>query len=260
MQKRRLGRRLWEFLGVLCVLGGAAAFVLLLLLRADERFPWYTTAREVLTGAETFLRSLRPKPLFALAIMLCYLLCAKVPIFALSTLCLVSAAVLPTPWALLLNTAGVSLLCTLKYRQGDKKGGGRAWDIVLRNRGLRTLLEREGAGNPWVLAALRLTPICPVGGVSRLYGAMEYPRGGFLWVTLAGLAPRMVAYTFLGRGVFDPLSTAFLSPLILVLLISGFTLLFWDTLLRFASGKKSREASYSLQEFHEIQKKRKTKL
>ncbi|MDR3344828.1 MAG: VTT domain-containing protein [Oscillospiraceae bacterium] len=239
-QQPRRRRRFWEFLGVLCVAAAAAVFVLLMLLRADERFPWYTTARELLAQANNLVRALRPKPVFALAVLALYALGTFVPVFALSSLCLISAAVLPPPWALALNAAGVTLLCTLCYYRGKKRGGGRAWRFVLANRPLRSLLERDGAGNPWVLCVLRLTPVFPMGAVSRLYGAMEYRLGDFLWVTLAGLAPRMVAYIFIGSSVFDPLSPAFLTPLVLILLVSGCSLLFWDTLMSFASRRTAR--------------------
>ncbi|MDR1806155.1 MAG: VTT domain-containing protein [Clostridium sp.] len=231
----RHGRRLWEFLGALCVFASAGVFALLLLLKANERFPWYTAARELLTAVEAAVRSLRPKPLFAIAVLALYALCAYAPLFTLSSLCLISAAVLPAVWALPLNAAGALLLSLLGYWRGKRHGGGRAWRFVLANRPLRSLLERDGAGNPWVLAALRFTPVFPVAAVSRLYGAMAYSRGKFLWLTLAGLTPRMAAYIFIGTSVFDPLSPAFLAPLGIVLLVSGASLLFWDALMRFAA-------------------------
>ena len=233
-QRPKHGRRLWELLGAACIVAAAALFALLMLLRADERLHWYTAARELLSEAEEFVEALRPKPLFALAIMAIYALSAWVPLFTLSTLCLISAAVLPPLWALSLNVAGVTARCLLGYLWGQKRGGGRAWRVVLANRPLRKLLERDGAGNPWVLAVLRLTPIFPIGAVNRLYGSMEYRLGGFLLITLVGLAPRMAAYIFIGASVFDPLSPSFLVPLILILLVSGCTLLFWDTLVKFA--------------------------
>ncbi|MDR1408737.1 MAG: VTT domain-containing protein [Oscillospiraceae bacterium] len=239
------GRRLWEFLGVLCVFVAAAVFVLLMLLRADERFPWYTTVREMLARVSDFVRALRPKPLFALAVLAIYAICVWMPVFTLSSLCLISAAVLPAGWALTLNVVGVTILCTLCYYRGEKRGGGKAWRFVLANRSLRSLLERGGAGNPWILGALRMTPVFPVGAVSRLYGAMEYRLGNFLWVTLAGLAPRMTAYIFIGSSVFDPLSPAFLTPIILILLVSGCSLLFWDALMKFAARRSEDQKAKS---------------
>ena len=238
--EHKRGRRLWEFMGYACILAAAGIFVLLMLLRADERFPWYTTAQELLAQTEDFVRALRPKPVFALAVLGIYALGSRVQILTLSSLCLLSAAVLPAYWALVLNAAGVVLLSTLSYYRGKKRGGGRAWRFVLANRPLRNLLERDGAGNPWVLGALRLAPVFPIGATGRLYGAMHYPRGDFLWVTLAGLAPRIVAYIFIGSSVFDPLSPAFLTPIILILLVSGCTLLFWKSLLE--AGCKIQEA------------------
>ncbi|MCL2024001.1 MAG: hypothetical protein FWG82_06500, partial [Oscillospiraceae bacterium] len=168
---------------------------------------------------------------FALFVLGIYALGIRVQILPLTSLCLISAAVLTAPWALLLNGAGVVLMCFLRYRRGEKHDGGKAWGIVLRNRPLRGLLERDGGGNPWILLVIRLAPIFPVGSVSSLYGGLKYPLTPFLALSLGGLLPRILAACFIGTSVFDPLSPALLTPLILILLVTGCVLLFWKSLI-----------------------------
>ena len=46
-----------------------------------------------------------------------------------------------------------------------------------------------------------------------------------LSLSAAGFAPKLLSYTFMGTNVFDPLSSAFLVPLVIALTISGASLL-----------------------------------
>lgn len=76
-----------------------------------------------------------------------------------------------------------------------------------------------------MLFALRLIPGFPLGSVSRIYGSLRFPYWRFILLSAAGFAPKLLSYTFMGTNVFDPLSSAFLVPLMIVLTISGASLL-----------------------------------
>ena len=47
----------------------------------------------------------------------------------------------------------------------------------------------------------------------------------------AALLPRLVSYSFIGNNVYDPLSTAFYLPIILLLIVTGFSFFFLRAIL-----------------------------
>ena len=55
--------------------------------------------------------------------------------------------------------------------------------------------------------------------------SLKFPYWQFILLSAAGFAPKLLSYTFMGTNVFDPLSKAFLVPLVIVLTISGVSLL-----------------------------------
>lgn len=86
-------------------------------------------------------------------------------------------------------------------------------------------MEKSGGVNMWMLLALRLVPGFPISGVSKVYGSMKFPYWKFILLSSVGFAPKLISYTFIGTNVYDPLSPAFLVPIITLLIISGISLL-----------------------------------
>ena len=217
-------------LGSLLILLACACFALLLSLRVPGLWGWYYAVQQHLLQMEHFVRGLRPHLLFVTAVLLLFALRSVLPLLSVSAICLMSGVVLPVYAAIPVNLLGVGLMMSLHYARGKRSGGGRAWRFFVRNVPVRDLLEKEGARNPWLLFALRALPRFPQGSVSRVYGAMQLPWRKYLLVSLAGFAPKLISYTFIGQNVFDPLSASFLTPIILVLLLSGLSLLFLNTI------------------------------
>ena len=227
-------------LGLGFILIALACFALLLSLRVDGLWDWYSYYQQILQEAEDYIRAIEPRWLFVAAMLAVFTLRSFAPLFALSTLCLMSGVMLPAFLSLPLNITGLGITFSLKYYLGCRRGGGRAWRFVATNTPVRKLLERDGVRNPWLLLAFRLVGF-PANSVSRVYGAMHYPYRNYILLSLLGFAPRLFSYTSIGKNMFDPLSAAFLTPLILILLVSGLSLLFINTIWAFV-GKNIRRA------------------
>lgn len=211
--------------GFALLISAAAVSVVVYLLRYDQLWLWYKVYQEKLLEAEQFIQSLGISWKFVLAMLIVFLVRAFIPFLAVSAICVLTGAVLPSYWALIVNFLGIIIMMSIKYFEGMKFGSGNAWKIISKNERARKIIESSGKVNKALLFALRLIPGFPLGSVSRIYGSLKFPYWQFILLSAAGFAPKLLSYTFMGTNVFDPLSSAFLVPLMIALTISGASLL-----------------------------------
>ena len=211
--------------GFALLISAAAVSVVVYLLRYDQLWLWYKVYQEKLLEAGQFIQSLGISWKFVLAMLIVFLVRTFIPFLAVSAICVLTGAVLPSYWALIVNFLGIIVMMSIKYFEGMKFGSGNAWKIISKNERARKIIESSGKVNKALLFALRLIPGFPLGSVSRIYGSLRFPYWQFILLSAAGFAPKLLSYTFLGTNVFDPLSSAFLVPLMIALTISGASLL-----------------------------------
>ena len=211
--------------GFSLLISAAAVSVVVYLLRYDQLWLWYNVYQEKLLEAEQFIQSLGISWKFVLTMLIVFLVRTFIPFLAVSAICVLTGAVLPSYWALIVNFLGIIIMMSIKYFEGMKFGSGNAWKIISKNERARKIIESSGKVNKALLFALRLIPGFPLGSVSRIYGSLRFPYWRFILLSAAGFAPKLLSYTFMGTNVFDPLSSAFLVPLMIVLTISGASLL-----------------------------------
>lgn len=211
--------------GFALLISAAAVSVVVYLLRYDQLWLWYNVYQEKLLEAEQFIQSLGISWKFVLTMLIVFLVRTFIPFLAVSAICVLTGAVLPSYWALIVNFLGIIIMMSIKYFEGMKFGSGNAWKIISKNERARKIIESSGKVNKALIFALRLIPGFPLGSVSRIYGSLRFPYWRFILLSAAGFAPKLLSYTFMGTNVFDPLSSAFLVPLMIVLTISGASLL-----------------------------------
>ena len=211
--------------GFALLISAAAVSVVVYLLRYDQLWLWYKVYQEKLLEAGQFIQSLGISWKFVLAMLIVFLVRTFIPFLAVSAICVLTGAVLPSYWALIVNFLGIIIMMSIKYFEGMKFGSGNAWKIISKNERARKIIESSGKVNKALLFALRLIPGFPLGSVSRIYGSLRFPYWQFILLSAAGFAPKLLSYTFMGTNVFNPLSSAFLVPLMIALTISGASLL-----------------------------------
>lgn len=211
--------------GFALLISAAAVSVVVYLLRYDQLWLWYKVYQEKLLEAEQFIQSLGISWKFVLAMLIVFLVRTFIPFLAVSAICVLTGVVLPSYWALIVNFLGIIIMMSIKYFEGMKFGSGNAWKIISKNERARKIIESSGKVNKALLFALRLIPGFPLGSVSRIYGSLRFSYWQFILLSAAGFAPKLLSYTFMGTNVFDPLSSAFLVPLVIALIISGASLL-----------------------------------
>lgn len=177
-----------------------------------------------------------------LVIIFLFLLKGFLPLVPISATCLLSGAILPFPLAFFVNIVGLSGLMTIKYWLGKKLGGGNIEKILKRYPEILALLERDGSGNPWLLFIFRLVPSFPVNPISQLYGSMGYEFNKYLLISLAGFLLKIVSFTVIGSNVYDPLSSAFIVPIIIILFISGISMLLVNLIISLTNKSESEQS------------------
>ena len=246
MKKRKSGnpKKILLFVGLSLLLFSVAVSVLLFTLQYDDLWGWYTQVRETLIGFEARIAEIRQVWLFVLVILLLFLMKNFIP-YPLSSVCFLTGLVLPMYMAIPVNLAGISMLLATQYFWGKRFGPGYSWKFLRRWETLSTLVEHDGSGNPMLLAALRLTPFVPINSVSKIYGSLNFSFWHYLLLSILGLLPRLISFTFVGRNLFDPLSPGFLVPLAAISFISGISLLsvngVWFTVERINRHKKNKK-------------------
>ena len=225
MKKTWNRNRIMNVTGCTLLIMAAALMVLLFLLQYDELWVWYKVYQQKLIEVECYIESLGIGWKFVLAMLLMFLVRTFVPFLAVSAICVLTGAVLPSYWSVFVNLAGVVMMMSIQYFIGRRFGSGNAWKFISRNDRVRRIMEKSGGVNMWMLLALRLVPGFPISGVSKVYGSMKFPYWKFILLSSVGFAPKLISYTFIGTNVYDPLSPAFLVPIITLLIISGISLL-----------------------------------
>ena len=157
---------------VLCVI-----FIVLLVLSYNEDIQkWYSTYLEYLASAEYRVEHMSNKYSVFLIVIFLYAFKAVFPLYLypVSALCAVISAVFPPYFSIPITLLGLTVLYSIKYFWGTRAGANGVQSILQKSETVRYLVERDGRGNPWLLALFRLVPGIPVNLVSKLYGAMGF--------------------------------------------------------------------------------------
>lgn len=178
-----------------------------------------------------------------LVIVFLFLLKGFLPLVPISATCLLSGAILPFPLALTVNIIGLCGLMAIKYWLGRKLGGGNIEKILKRYPEILALLERDGSGNPWLLFIFRLVPSFPLNPISQLYGSMGYKFNNYMIISIFGFMLKIVSFTVIGSNVYDPLSSAFIVPIIIILFVSGVSMLLVNLIISITNKTKNEQTN-----------------
>lgn len=241
-----------DITGLILLLTAAAISALLYVVKIETVAFWYSGIQSKLLEFEQIVSSIDNRWIFLFVIALIYCVKSVLPIFSTSVVCIITGIVLPVYLAFFVNIIGLVLIFSIRYYAGRKFGGGNAQKLIYKNKRVRSVMEHGGQGNPWLLIAFRIFPTFPINSVSQLYGQMRFKYHNFILLSLLGYAPKLLSYTFIGRNVYDPLSAPFLTPIILLLSLSGISLLSINLIWKFigdrrhiARGRKNIEQEFT---------------
>lgn len=236
------------FGGLVLIALSMAVAVLLVSLQYDSLWWWYAQSKQKLAQLEDFILHIDRTWIFIGAMMLLFAVKSVFPIYATSTVCFLTGIVLPIYFAIPVNIAGFVVILTIRYFWGRRFGAGNAWKMISKTEIIKRLIEQDGKVNSLVLVALRLIPCVPINSISGIYGSLDFGYGKFVLFSVIGFLPKLISFTIVGRNVYDPLSAGFLVPIMILLFVSGISVLsvngIWtavEKIVKYAKSKKLEE-------------------
>lgn len=245
MKNKKKPKKILLFSGLILLALGIAVAVLMFSLQFDELWRWYAQAKKQLADLEQFIMHIDKAWQFIGAILLLFAIKSFFPIYPTSTVCFLTGVMLPMHLAIPVNVLGFVVLLTVRYFWGKRFGAGNAWKMITKMDTLRKLIQQDGKGNPVLLIALRLIPCMPINSISGIYGSFDFGYGKFILLSVIGFMPKLISFTFVGRNVYDPLSSGFLLPIMVLLFVSGISALcvngVWTTVEKIIEYSKKKE-------------------
>ena len=247
LKKRKKPKKILLLGGLILILLSMAVAVLLFSLQYENLWHWYAVTRENLARLEDYIAHIDIEWQFFGAIMLLFAIKSFFPIYPTSTVCFLSGIVLPMYYAIPVNILGFVVLVTIRYYWGKRFGAGSAWRLISKTDVLRRVIQQDGKGNPALLIALRLIPAMPINSISGIYGSFEFGYARFVLLSVIGFMPKLISFTFVGRNLYDPLSSGFLVPIMLLMFFSGISLLsvngIWTTVEKIIEYSKKNNSN-----------------
>ncbi len=214
-----------------CFVGAVVLFVAMIVVSTPQIQRQLAEINNWFTRIELFIA--KYDKLAAVAVILAFFMLKTLTGFIpFSVLFIGTGLVFSPPIAVAVNIIGYSMLIGIKFLWGRRFGGGGFHRLLLRYDTLSAFMDFHGKGNKWMLVVLRFVPVAPVGTVSRAYGATDMKFAPFILLSVIGFLPRLIAWSIVGCNVFDPFTPSFLVPIIVLLIISGISLLLLDTLFK----------------------------
>ena len=203
MTDRELTRRkLLNILACVLLILAVALLVLTFLMQINDVSSAYDEVLERLAEFEAAVASIPSKWLVILVIFLIYIGKVLIPL-PITAVCVIAGMVFPTPIAVAVNFAGMTLLMTIKFYWGKHLGGGTIHKILTRYDNVRRMMESGKRSTDWILVLFRLVPYFPINSISQLYGALEYDYWKFILLSLLGFTPKIISYSMIGRHILQ---------------------------------------------------------
>ena len=238
MTDRELTRRkLLNILACVLLILAVALLVLTFLMQINDVSSAYDEVLERLAEFEEAVASIPSKWLVILVIFLIYIGKVLIPL-PITAVCVIAGMVFPTPIAVAVNFAGMTLLMTIKFYWGKHLGGGTIHKILTRYDNVRRKRSTD-----WILVLFRLVPYFPINSISQLYGALEYDYWKFILLSLLGFTPKIISYSMIGRHVYNPFSLAFMLPIVIIFTISGVSILAVNKFIDIVVNNKNKKTA-----------------
>ena len=232
-------RKLLNLSAYLLLIAAAVLVILTLLMQIPSIQKWYEQFQFTLVEFERAVASIPYRWLIPFVIELLFLVKAWIPVIPVSAIGVISGMVFSVPVAFVLNLGGVVILMSARYLAGMHIGPSNIQKVLRRYPSVREILEpkERSAGAPVCFSACAELPF---NTISQLYGSMEYTYWKYILISLAGFAPKLLSYSFIGRNVYDPLSWSFILPIVVLLVLSGLSILLLNWSLELIEQRRKR--------------------
>ena len=238
IDKDALILRVMQGCGIACFVTAAVLSALFIIMQFPGVAAKYSRYLEIMKELEQDVAALDNRWLIIVVIFLLYLLRSLSCIYPYTVVYIISAMVFEPAQSFIINMLGMALTAAIRYYTGMEMGEGYINRVLKNYPAIDAAFRADGRGSPMALLVLRVVPLFPLNTVSQLFGTMEFPFIPYMLISTLSMIPRLISYSFIGNNVYDPLSTKFFIPLILLLVFSGCMLFFIRVILGIVPLKK----------------------
>ncbi|HAS73018.1 MAG TPA: hypothetical protein DCS67_02610, partial [Clostridiales bacterium UBA8960] len=154
-------------------------------------------------------------------------------VIPIALLFIASGAFLPLFQAIVLTYALIAIEFTLTFVIGRRLGQEKVSEILSKNKKTRKLLSMNLEEGFLMTLMLRVVPNPSVDFISLLLSTTNVTYRTFISASLIGISPSLLTYIFIGEAIWDPLSTAYIIPFIIRVILSISTLFYYRKSPRF---------------------------
>lgn len=140
--------------------------------------------------------------------------------------------------AVIINVCGIFIEVTVTYVAGVFLGGNYVIKKLENTKYGEKLLNMQNKNKLSALLAIRFLPVFPIDIVSLLLGAMKTNFLQYIFVSLAGILPRVILFTILGDGIYDYIPMDKLMTVAVILIPAA--LISWVIKFALKSAKKKK--------------------
>jgi uncharacterized membrane protein YdjX (TVP38/TMEM64 family) len=175
-----------------------------------------------------------------------YSLKAVTFVIPVALLFIASGAFLPLYQAIALTYALVAIEFTLTFIIGRRLGQERVSSFLSKNKRTEKLLSMNLEEGFLITLILRIVPNPSVDFISLMLSTTNVSYKTFITASLIGISPSLLTYIFIGDAIWDPLSTAFILPFVIRVILSVITFVYYRKSPRFQKFRKAKKIDPSL--------------
>ena len=196
---------------------------------------------------QDFIQSLENNWLIGLAILAVYALKSVAPI-PFPFIMIMTGVMFEPATALFLNIVGFSITLSIVYWFGRRLDEGVALRKLKKYENVSEMLKHAGKTKLGVLFLIRLIPSVPINMASQFYGGIKFPYGRFMVASIAGYFIKLWTYSVIGGNIAQPFTWNFMAPVIILLIVSGVTVLITNIALEKRKGENKNGTAEFIEE------------
>lgn len=248
MEKRNLDRKGAMTLSAIGLFAVAILLTVITLIMSTQvaEGGWAEFLR-ALSKIQDFIQALENRWLIAIAILCIYALKSVVPI-PFPFIMIMTGVIFDPALAVLLNIAGFSITLSIVYWFGRRFDEGVALHRLKRYENVSEMLSHAGKTKLGVLFLIRLVPSIPINMASQFYGGIKFPFGKFLVASIAGYFIKLWTYSVMGGNIAQPFTWHFMAPVVILLTVSGVTVLVTNFALEKRKGENKNGNNQCIEE------------
>ena len=131
--------------------------------------------------------------------------------------------------ALFISLCGIAVEVAVTYWLGRLLGGEYVSRLLKKAKGGDKLLNMQDKSKFSSLFVIRLLPVFPIDFASLFLGSIKLPFIKYMFVSVLGIAPRVIAFTLVGDRIYEifPMDLLLKAVLVLVPVIAVVFIVMW---------------------------------